>query len=131
MTNVFLSHAHRDAELASAVRQALAQSDLEVFTPWRDIAAGSNWRAAIKAAIEAADAMVIVIGSPEAAASSWITYEAAMAEARGKPIILLVSQDVTASELPVELADHRVVAFDPENPAQAARAAREGLRALA
>ena len=131
MPKVFISHAHRDADLAAAIRQALKKLGVDVFAPAVDISPSSNWRTSVKSAMETADALVVVVGSPDAAASSWVTYEVGMAEASGKPILLLASQDFSLSDLPIELSDHTAISFDPAKPAQTARVVQAGLRAAA
>lgn len=131
MPSVYLSHAHRDSDLASLVGRCLADAGIKVFDPNRDVPRGASWRDAVKGAMSAADALVIVVGSPDAAASSWIAYEAGAADARGIPVIILASHNFPQSELPIDLLGYAVVPVDPEQPTSAVRLVQQSLRATA
>jgi hypothetical protein len=75
---VFISHAHKDGEIAGAVCRKLESNGLKCWIAPRDIAAGEDWTKAIRNAIEASRVMVLVF-SENANAASHIEREIANA----------------------------------------------------
>lgn len=131
MPKVFLSHSRRDADLAAGVARELRRLGIEPFHEVESVDPGGDWRQSIKDAIRGADAFALVVVAPEVTSSSWAGYELGMAEALGKPILVLLSHNRTASELPPDMSELPVVAFDPERPEQAAREIVDRLLAAA
>jgi len=130
MPNVFLSHSHRDTEIAAGIARELRRLGIELFDV-DSIAAGQEWRHTITEAVRSADAFVLVVGAPEVASSSWVGYELGMAEAWHKPILILLSHNRTPGELPPDMSELPVVAFDPAQPERAAREIVDRLLAAA
>jgi hypothetical protein len=58
--DVFISHAHKDGEIAGAICQKLESAGVKCWIVPRDIAAGEDWTKAIRNAIEASRVMVLV-----------------------------------------------------------------------
>lgn len=131
VTRLFLSHAHRDAAVAAKIAAALDRAGLQTIQPARHLRPGASWRQSVKDGLADADAVVLVIATPDTVSNSWIAYEAGAAEALGKPIIVLASHDIPSDELPVELASHDIVLFDPHDPAAVAPTIRRRVRAIA
>ncbi len=75
---VFISHAHKDGEIAGAVCRKLESTGLKCWIAPRDIAAGEDWTKAIRNAIEASRVMVLVF-SENANAAPHIEREIANA----------------------------------------------------
>ena len=65
---VFLSYAQDDAALAQRLREALAESGLEVSDPDRDHLPGENWDGEVARALEESQAMVVLL-TPAAVSS--------------------------------------------------------------
>jgi nucleoside 2-deoxyribosyltransferase len=95
------------------------------------IAAGEDFRRSVKGSIRRSDAFVLLLSAPESAASSWVAYELGIAEALGKPILLLLSRNHSTSQLPDDMRGLRTVAFDTEQPQEAAREIVDRLLAAA
>jgi nucleoside 2-deoxyribosyltransferase len=129
VTQLFISHAHRDTEIARAFAREFEHLGFVTFSPSQDIVPGENWRDAIRHHIKGSDGLVLVMASPEAAASSWMSYEAGMAEALGKDVIVLASQNRALNEVPSEFRSNRVISFDPQEIASAARRVAAGFKA--
>lgn len=75
---VFISHAHKDGEIAGAVCRKLESVGVKCWFAPRDIAAGEDWTKAIRNAIEASRVMVLVF-SENANAAPHIEREIANA----------------------------------------------------
>jgi TIR domain len=121
MPSVFLSHSKRDTQLAAGIARELRGLGIVPSGAMGGSAVRRGWRQAVKGAIRGADAFVLVVGAPEAASSSWVGYELGMAEAWSKPILILLSHNRMPDELPPDMSELPVVAFDPEQPERAAR----------
>ncbi len=130
MSKVFLSHAARDGELAGKIARELRKYGLEPLVV-SNSAHGHDLRQAVKSSIRSADAFVLVLSVPDTAISGWASYELGVAEALGKPTLLLLSHNNAIDQLPFELADLPVLAFDPEQPARASREIADCLLAVA
>ena len=74
MTNVFLSHAEEDRDTLETIYNSLTRAGLTVWTNWRDIQTGMDFKTEIGQGIEAADNIVYLL-SPAALQSTWCQYE--------------------------------------------------------
>ena len=115
MPRVFLSHSHRDAELAAGIARELRKHGVEPFLD-TSIAPGEDFRRVIKSAIRRADGFVVIVTAPKSVSSSWAGYELGMAKTLGKPILILLSCNHGAGQLPADLAGLPIVSFDPSHP---------------
>ena len=84
--DVFISHAHKDEEIADAICQKLESAGVRCWIAPRDIAAGEDWTIAIRNAIAASRVMVLVF-SENANAAPHIEREIANAFYVGRIII--------------------------------------------
>jgi hypothetical protein len=96
MADVFISYSRKDRERCNAIREALVQLEVDV---WSDvgIGAGSAFDREIERQIEDASAL-LVLWSEDAAGSDWVRNEARTGKVRDS----LVAVQIEACELPLE-----------------------------
>lgn len=102
MTEVFLSHASEDRETLEKIYESLTRSGLTVWTNWRDIQTGIDFKAAINSGIEKTDTVVYLI-SPAALASTWCRHEIDYALSLNKRVIPVLIEPVDLDTLPIPL----------------------------
>lgn len=102
MTEAFLSHASEDRATLDKIYASLARAGLTVWTNWRDIQTGVDFKEAINSGIEGTDSVVYLI-SPEALQSSWCQYEIDYALSLHKRIIPVLIEPIDLQTLPDHL----------------------------
>jgi len=126
---VFLSHSHKDGELA---RELVSRLAAEGFRVWDDaeLVPGDNWALAIGKALEESDAMIVLL-SPDAARSDSVVREVeyALTSPRYKNRLLPVVVRPTA-RIPWILRKLPLIRLY-ENPAEGTDRVVEGVRQLA
>ena len=83
---VFISHAHKDSEIASLLQEYLEKNKVKCWIAPRDILPGTDWSEAIIKGINSANAMVVVLSS-QSNKSRQIPRETERAVNRGIPVI--------------------------------------------
>lgn len=71
---IFISYAHRDRDLASAIAQALKKADLEAWIDERSLSPGQNWIAEIEKALAEAGYLLALL-STTSLQSLWVQQE--------------------------------------------------------
>ncbi|MEM7063525.1 MAG: TIR domain-containing protein [Cyanobacteria bacterium P01_B01_bin.77] len=99
MTQVFLSHAEEDRDTLEVIYDSLTRVGLTVWTNWRDIQTGTDFKASINQGIEAADNVVYLL-SPSALKSTWCQYELDYARSLHKRILPVLAKPVDLDTLP-------------------------------
>jgi len=96
MTDVFISYASEDRQIAECLASCLAQSGWSVW--WdRNIIIGQAYDLAIEHQLETANS-VVVLWSKHSVVSEWVKNEAALASERG----VLVPANIDHTKLPLE-----------------------------
>ena len=113
MTNIFVSHATKDGELAKEMQDRLREAG---FKPWIDRSArpGQDWRFEVDDAIKSAHAVIIVL-TPNAAESVYVTYEWALALGLGKTVVPVVFKSVSVHPRLLSLNLYKKNAWRDEN----------------
>lgn len=82
MPNVFISHAHGDAEFAAQVGEGLSSRGIAVWLDEDHVEPGAEWATAVEKAIRESRNVLFVL-SQKTSQSSWLRTEAAIALAQG------------------------------------------------
>lgn len=117
---IFLSYSQRDRAVAEAVARELEKLGVTAFNPDREQKPGGDWRTTIMDGIRRSD-QVAVIWNPNVSPSDWMNYEVGSASALGKDIVVMKPADLSASDLPGELAGWQTLDLDPASPGKIAR----------
>ena len=97
MTNIFISHAHDDAEFANSLAHQLAEQGMTVWHPEHHLHVGKHWANAIEEAIRDADNVLVVL-SRNSANSEWVHAEMALALSQaGKRVVPVFSTQNAAT----------------------------------
>lgn len=102
MTQVFLSHAKEDRDILGIIYDSLTHAGLTVWTNWRDIQTGTDFKESIDQGIEAADNIIYLL-SPNALKSTWCQYELEYARSLNKRILPVYVKPVDLDSLPDDL----------------------------
>lgn len=102
MTQVFLSYAEEDREIAHRVRRNLLRQGITVWVAQQDIQSGADFHAAIQRGIEEADNLVYLL-SPDAIASDYCDLELTLALQYHKRIIPLFISPVPPEQVATAL----------------------------
>jgi hypothetical protein len=119
---VFISYAHADKAIASALHTALRERDFRVFLDVEEIQVGASWRDEIHEAIDRAvqQGFFLLLMSPEALNSQFLRHELdyalqrRAASGRGSNVIPIIAREGAASfahhlqsegDLPISLAE--------------------------
>ncbi|MEO1094756.1 MAG: TIR domain-containing protein [Cyanobacteria bacterium J06638_28] len=102
MTEVFLSHATEDRATLEKIYESLTRAGLTVWTNWRDIQTGIDFKTAINNGIERTDTVAYLI-SPAALASTWCQHEVDYALSLNKRVIPVLIEPVDLETLPATL----------------------------
>src|SRR5580693_5447623 len=86
--DVFISHAHKDKQLADAICEKLESAQVKCWIADRDISIGEDWTEATRKAIGSSHVMVLVL-SENANAAPHIEREIAHAFYTGRRIVPL------------------------------------------
>jgi hypothetical protein len=100
---VFLSHAHEDADFANALRtwlddSILGAADFFVSSDRGSIPLGSEWAERIRAAL-AQSALMLILVSPASASRRWLYFEAGAGYVKGIPVIPMCVAGMTLPDL--------------------------------
>ena len=108
MVDVFISYSRKDSKYMKAVKDALDEVEISVWTD-EDLMPGTiNWDNEIERVMKEAQAIVTIL-SPEAKNSEWMNRELSYSSVIGLPIFpLLVRGDVKES-IPLQLITHNVL----------------------
>lgn len=93
---LFLSHASRDADLATTICRAFEAAGTACWVAPRDIPEGADWAAEIVSAIEASQALLLLL-TERSNASRQVGREVACADSRGVPIVPVRLSEVRLS----------------------------------
>jgi WD40 repeat protein len=108
MSQVFLSHAEDDVELATQVRRSLLREGLTVWTNRNDIATGHDFEAALKQGIEQADNVVYLLSSASLQ-SDLCQIEIQYATSLNKRTIPLLISHVDTDKIPHQLRNVQLI----------------------
>jgi len=95
---VFLSHSHRDKDIAARIARLLKSNEFEVWND-EEILPGANWAQEVAKALDRSEVMVILL-SPDYLNSQWARRDIEFAltqpkfEGRVIPVLLRPSKDV-------------------------------------
>jgi hypothetical protein len=103
MTDVFLSYADDDREMAEKIRNSLRREGLTVWTNTTDIQVGTEFQTMIDRGIEEADNLVYLL-SPNAVKSAYCQHELDYAFSLNKRIIPILVEPVTPEQTPPPVA---------------------------
>jgi hypothetical protein len=104
--NVFISHSASETEFANALRTALTQQDVDVWSPESELLPGDNWLLQAGRALERANAVVFLLSADSinsAAANREIQYAIAHPKFEHRVFPVLVGRNV--SKIPWVLRD--------------------------
>lgn len=102
LTDVFICHAEEDRGVLDTIYGSLTRAAQTVWTSWKDIQTGVDYKESIDRGIEGASNMVYLL-SPEALQSPWCQKEIDYALALNKRIIPLLVKPVDEAALSPEL----------------------------
>ncbi len=105
MHDVFLSHGAHDTGIAGLVKDALAQSDLEVFSI-RELKPGEAFMTKMRQALAECNVVVIIL-TRSTLGSSNVAFEIGAAMAWNKPVYVLYD-GISKNEIPSFLRDFRI-----------------------
>lgn len=95
---VFLSYAHKDAELASEIREALQAAGRSCFMAEKDIPVAAEWESEIHGALLGCSLFLVLV-TPHSKDSAWVLLESGGAWILGKKVIPALA-NVDPSSLP-------------------------------
>ncbi len=104
MTQVFLAHAEKDAEVMEKIRHSLRRECFTVWTNKTDIQTGEAFEEAIKRGIEEADNVVYLL-SPDSLKSEYCQQELEYALSLNKRIIPILVRETPFIQVPPALRD--------------------------
>jgi hypothetical protein len=105
---VFISHAHKDAQVAREIARALAEKGLKVFDPSR-IRVGESIADAMEEALQQSEYFLLLV-SPDYLSSPWTNFELGVAlsrepDFRARHIFPVIVQEIDPKALPASLSD--------------------------
>jgi hypothetical protein len=104
MTQVFLSHAPEDDEIAERIGQSLMRRGITIWSRQRDVEVGVNTKQAIMRGIEEADNMVYLL-SPHSGQCEFCQKELGYASYLNKRIIPLKLAEFDPDKVPTEIQE--------------------------
>jgi hypothetical protein len=107
---VFISHSSKNIELVRDIARRLRNAGFEPEIASGDMAAGTEWKNAVRQGIREADAVLFLL-TPESLASDWTMTELGLAEGFERRV-LPVTVGVTKRDLPAPLKSYKTVPFD-------------------
>lgn len=114
---VFISHAHEDAEFGTRLAQDLREAGLSVWIAPDSIQPGEMWAKAIDRGLRESGIFVVVL-SPSAAASGWVEHEMFIAigyeRKKQMQFIPLMAQACDLDALPALLQPYQFVPFEAD-----------------
>ncbi len=102
LTDVFICHAEEDREVLNQIYGSLTRAAQTVWTSWKDIQTGVDYKESIERGIEGASNLVYLL-SPAALRSPWCQKEIDYARQLNKRIIPILVKPVDEAMLPPEL----------------------------
>ena len=99
MSEIFISYSRLDRETVDRLIEELARRGFDVWVDRKDIAGGSDWRAAISQAVRSCRAFLVVL-SCNSADSKKVVQELSLADQHGRQIIPL---RLDACEIPADM----------------------------
>lgn len=107
---VFISYAADDHALALRIRQALAQSGIQVASPTGDVPGGTAWPADLRDALRTSDVVVALV-TPTSVTSNWVSAEVefALSDNLARRGVDLIPVLAAPMELPPALTDRAPV----------------------
>jgi hypothetical protein len=126
VSHIFISYSRKDAAIARAIADSLAEADFSAWFDFDDLEPGQRWVQVIQQAVEECDAMVVVM-SRAARDSEWVERETLLAMDLKKPLHVVLIEDIP---LPLHLINRQYIDFRDESEAARKRALRKLTAAL-
>lgn len=104
---IFLSHSHKDAELAHEICTEIELNNLKCFLAPRDLQSGEHFSEAIRDALRRSKELIIII-TPNSISSKWVILEAGSAWGAGKTINIGYAY-ISMKDLPEALASIQAI----------------------
>src|SRR5208282_3709460 len=101
----FISHSHKDDELARDLARRLRESGLKPVVDLGDLPPGVEWKETVHKQIRAADAILMLV-TPAALKSGWMMTELGMAEGFDR-VVVPVTAGLKRRDLSAPLRDYR------------------------
>ena len=122
MTDIFISHAHKDAAIAQGFFKHLTAAGLNAFLDTDSLVPGIQWSQKLREELKTAHT-VLVLASQKAARSAMVNQELGSAVLNGKKVIPVV-WDMDPGQLPGWLREYQALVLCG-NDAQRIRASVE------
>jgi|SRR5205085_3381905 len=97
---IFISHDHKDAELARDLARRLKEAGARVFVLIDEVSVGANIRSSINRALREADEVVILL-TDNSANNSNIMYELGVADSLDKRVTPVIVNEGVEQRLPM------------------------------
>lgn len=85
---VFISHAHKDKDVAKSLAEKLEEMNVHPWVDEKELRPGSSWEEQIKEAVIESNVVVVVLGEGEPSPN--VLVEAGMALGQGKRVLPVV-----------------------------------------
>jgi hypothetical protein len=108
MTDILLSYAHRDSEIASKIAERLQQAGIDTELNRTELQPGDSWYTSLEQALKDTDGVLLLL-SPASLNSAWVTREYQYALSQEKPLYIALVGALPTEDIPYALRTFQYV----------------------